>query len=167
MYPTELANSLSTETISVSLDDPRALPLVEGLSAEYEARYGNRFGGTQQEMQRYPAADFRAPSGALLLLQSAGQIVAGGAFRLHDSGAAEFKRIWTHPHFRRRGLAQKVLHALEAQARVLGYDRVYLTTGPRQPEAVGLYLRTGFTPLFDLAADPETIGHLAFSKPLN
>ncbi|PQZ96389.1 GNAT family N-acetyltransferase [Arthrobacter sp. MYb227] len=167
MNPATCSGGLRTETISVSLDDPRALPLLEGLSAEYEARYGNRFGGTQKEMFRYPAADFRAPRGALLLLQSAGQIIAGGAFRLHDSGAAEFKRIWTHPQFRRQGLAQKVLIALEDEARALGYDRIYLTTGPRQPEAVGLYLRTGFTPLFDLAADPDTLGHLPFSKSLN
>jgi hypothetical protein len=43
---------------------------------------------------------------------------------------------------------------------------VYLTTGPRQPEAKHLYLNSGYEPLFDLAADPETIKFLAFSKDL-
>jgi hypothetical protein len=47
-----------------------------------------------------------------------------------------------------------------------GYSRVYLTTGPRQPEAKHLYLNSGYEPLFDLAADPETIKFLAFSKDL-
>ena len=47
-----------------------------------------------------------------------------------------------------------------------GYRRIYLTTGPRQPEAKNLYLATGYTPLFDLDADPEEIKQLAFSKDL-
>ena len=45
-----------------------------------------------------------------------------------------------------------------------GYSRGYLTTGFRQPEAVALYLGHGYTPLFDLAQDPATIGSLPFQK---
>jgi hypothetical protein len=59
-----------------------------------------------------------------------------------------------------------VLAELEAEALRRGYTKLYLTTGPRQPEARNLYLATGYTALFDLAADPEEIKHLAFSKDL-
>ncbi len=162
----------STETRSdpvvlrAALDDPQVVPLLAALSVEYTQRYGDRFGGTEQEMKRYPAAEFAAPTGSLLLLQHTGQTVAGGAFRRYAPDTAEFKRIWTHEGFRRRGLARAVLAALEDEARNLGYARVYLTTGPRQPEAVGLYLRAGYTPGFDLEADPETIGQLSFTKEL-
>ena len=45
-----------------------------------------------------------------------------------------------------------------------GYSSLYLTTGPRQPEAVAFYLATGWTPRFDLAAPPE--GAHPFTKPL-
>lgn len=38
--------------------------------------------------------------------------------------------------------------------------------GPRPPEARGLHLATGYTPLFDTEADPETIGPLPFEKHL-
>jgi len=55
---------------------------------------------------------------------------------------------------------------LEAAAVELGYQRIHLTTGPRQPEARNLYLAAGYTPRFDAAADPETIGPLAFAKEL-
>ncbi|MEG0186260.1 MAG: GNAT family N-acetyltransferase, partial [Stenotrophomonas sp.] len=55
---------------------------------------------------------------------------------------------------------------LEAQAARQGYCRVFLTTGFRQPEAVGLYLSHGYTALYDLHADPETIAHLPFEKRL-
>ncbi|WP_456847294.1 GNAT family N-acetyltransferase, partial [Cellulomonas sp. P5_C6] len=65
---------------------------------------------------------------------------------------------------RRQGLSRRVLAELETRAVAAGYQRLYLTTGPRQPEAAALYLATGFTPLFDTAADPEEIGPLAFEK---
>jgi hypothetical protein len=55
---------------------------------------------------------------------------------------------------------------LEAAALTLGYTRIHLTTGPRQPEARDLYLAAGYTPRFDVTADPETIGPLAFAKEL-
>ncbi|WP_159796239.1 GNAT family N-acetyltransferase [Puerhibacterium puerhi] len=130
----------------------------------------------------------------LLLLEGAGEDgadaghpVAGGAFRhrteaelgdparlsrpgtRRDDGApavptAELKRIWTHSAHRRRGLARIVLTELEQRARERGYRRVYLTTGPRQPEAVRLYLATGYTPLFNPSADPGSIGPHAFEK---
>ena len=55
---------------------------------------------------------------------------------------------------------------LEQTAVDLGYRRIHLTTGPRQPEARNLYLAAGYTPRFDPNADPETIGPLAFAKEL-
>jgi hypothetical protein len=57
-----------------------------------------------------------------------------------------------------------VLQELEQQAIRQGYARVYLTTGFRQPEAVGLYLTNGYRALFDTSADPETIRSLPFEK---
>jgi GNAT superfamily N-acetyltransferase len=51
----------------------------------------------------------------------------------------ELKRIWTDSSLRRQGLARRVLVELEAEARRRGYTRVFLGTGPRQPEATALY----------------------------
>jgi GNAT superfamily N-acetyltransferase len=39
------------------------------------------------------------------------------------------------------------LIALEAEARRLGAIRLVLETGPRQPEAIALYSRAGFSPI--------------------
>jgi GNAT superfamily N-acetyltransferase len=153
-------------TVVVSMDDPRAGPLLDGLTREYSERYGDIFGGASAEMARYPAAEFAAPDGLLLLVIEDGEPVAGGAYRRYDAETAELKRIWTHEAHRRRGLARLVLAELESAAARNGYARLYLTTGPRQPEAKHLYLATGYTPGFDLGADPETVVHLAFTKPL-
>ena len=51
-----------------------------------------------------------------------------------------------------------MLLELEQAAAGLGYRRIHLTTGPRQPEAAALYLAAGYLPAFDLHADPESIG---------
>ncbi|MCY1246786.1 hypothetical protein D9M72_600550 [compost metagenome] len=59
-----------------------------------------------------------------------------------------------------------MLYELEAQAARQGYSRSYLTTGFRQPEAVGLYLANGYTALFDVDADLEVYKTLPFEKDI-
>ncbi|GAA1013289.1 MULTISPECIES: GNAT family N-acetyltransferase [Streptomyces] len=150
--------------VEVPVSDPRVKPLLRELADEYSTRYGE---DAHAEMTRYPDEEFTAPhGGVLLLLLEHGEPVAGGAFRRYDETTAELKRIWTHSAHRRRGLARRVIAELEREARARGYRRIHLTTGPRQPEARGLYLATGYTPLFDTKADPETIGPLPFEKHL-
>jgi GNAT superfamily N-acetyltransferase len=154
--------------LNLPMSDPRVRPLLDELAHEYDSRYGTLFGqgAAAEELNRYPAEEFAGPGGALLIVRENGQSVAGGAFRRYGPDTAEFKRIWTHSAHRRRGLARFVLAELEALAGHRGYRKVYLTTGPRQPEAKHLYLNAGYAAQFDLAADPETIGPLAFTKDL-
>ncbi|MFB7662977.1 GNAT family N-acetyltransferase [Kitasatospora sp. NPDC056138] len=154
--------TLLTEVRRVGLDDPLTEPLVRELTEEYVSRYGP---SAHEEMARYPAAAFAPPDGLLLLLLADGQPVAGGAYRRHDARTAELKRMWTHSGHRRRGLARRVLAELESAAAQAGYRRIHLTTGPLQPEARSLYLAAGYTPLFDVAADP--VGPLPFEKHLH
>ena len=113
-------------------------------------------------MLRRPV-EFGPPGGGVVLLLEDGEPVAGGAFRRLDDGTAELKRIWTHSAYRRRGLARRVLAELEREIHTRGYARIYLTTGPRQPEAKALYLAT-YTPLYDPDLDPEVIGPHPFEK---
>ncbi len=180
--------SPALEVRDVRLSDPLVEPLLAGLSVEYRSRYHDLLTEEQHraEMAHYAAEEFAPPVGSLVLLLEDGEPVAGGAFRrrlepelgeaarlaradARDADGvpviptAELKRIWTHEAHRRRGLARSVLAELEARARALGYSRLYLTTGPRQPEAAGLYRATGYTALSAAAAgepadptDPQT-----------
>ncbi|MFS0696964.1 GNAT family N-acetyltransferase [Streptomyces nitrosporeus] len=149
--------------VHVPVSDPRVAPLLRELGHEYSTRYGS---DARTELARYPDEEFTAPhGGVLLLLLLGGEPVAGGAFRRYDAKTAELKRIWTHSAHRRRGLARRVVAELEHEAGTRGYRRIYLTTGPRQPEALGLYLATGYTPLFAPQAAPEA-GPLPFEKHL-
>jgi GNAT superfamily N-acetyltransferase len=149
--------------------DPKAKPLIDDLIFEYDSRYGDFFEreGAVVELNRYPPSDFAPPHGNFVLLIRDGETIGGGAFKRYDESTAEFKRIWTRRDLRRQGLARKVVIELEAQAARQGYERVYLTTGCRQPEAVALYLGYGYTPQFDVNGDLEEIKKLPFIKQLN
>lgn len=172
--PDRWAGPAAAEFRRVTIDDPLVEPLLRELTHEYVSRYGPE---AHQEMTRYPRDAFAEPHGVLLLLLEDGEPVAGGGYKRYDERTAELKRMWTHSAHRRRGLARRVLAELERTAAAAGYARIYLTTGPRQPEAKGLYLASGYTPLFDVAADPPSlpadgqqgptpIGPLPFEKHL-
>ncbi len=164
---------VSTETPNIlytSPTDPLAAALVAELSREYDERYGLNDGiPSSIELSRYPARRFQPiDGGTFLLLVENGSAVAGGAFmRAENAGAVEIKRVWTHSAHRRRGLARQVMAELEAEAARRGIRSIVLTTGPRQPEAVALYLTLGYEPQFDLDADRESIGYLEFRKQLD
>ncbi|WP_213813676.1 GNAT family N-acetyltransferase [Glaciihabitans sp. dw_435] len=145
--------------------DALARPVLEDLEREYDSRYGNLFGEPASvEINRYPNEAFTAPRGTFLLLLRDNVAIAGGAFMTIDDTTVEFKRMWTHADFRGQGLAKLVLAELEAEAARRGYSKVVLSTGPRQPEAVRLYLATGYTPLFEVGGDPEKIVIHYFEK---
>lgn len=152
--------------ITTSPLDPRAEPLVEDLIREYDTRYGTLFseGGAREELFRYPPTAFAPPNGLFLILQRDGVTIGGGAFMRYDATTAEFKRIWIRGDLRRQGLARKIVLALEDHAASQGFSRVYLTTGFRQPEAMGLYLGLEYRPLFDVEQDLELYGTLPFEK---
>ena len=65
-----------------------------------------------------------------------------------------------------------ILQELERRALRAGYQRLWLTTGFRQPEAVKLYLGHGYLPQFDITRDPEeysqppTMADCALAKSL-
>ena len=161
-------NDMSDTFLYTSPLDLCAKPLIDELIYEYDSRYGNYFNaeGAAAELNRYPPEAFAPPQGNFLLLIRDGETIGGGAFKNYDDRTAEFKRIWTRSDLRRQGLARKVLVELEAQAARQGYSRIYLTTGFRQPEAVGLYLNYGYTALFDTSADPEIYKSLPFEKDI-
>jgi GNAT superfamily N-acetyltransferase len=123
----------------VRLGDKEVEPLLAGLTAEYDTRYGENI-----EMTRASAEEFDPPGGLFVVLMDESATAAGGGFRRHDTHTCEVKRMWTSPQHRRRGLATRVLRALEDGAREVGYDRVILESGPQQPEAEAMYAQRGY-----------------------
>jgi ribosomal protein S18 acetylase RimI-like enzyme len=140
------------------MNDPLVAPVLAGLEAEYFQRYGENV-----EMSRAEAGEFDPPAGAFVVLLDGDITAAGGGYRQHADGVCEVKRMWTHPDYRRQGLAERVLDALEGSATAAGYARLILETGPRQPEATALYERRGYARIPYYGHYPEA---LAFATVL-
>ena len=92
------------------------------------------------------AADHLAPPFGVFLVGWLGEEpIACGGVRRHDDTTGEVKRMYVAPEHRGRGYSRTVLRALEDRARGLGYTRVVLETGTKQPEAIALYESEGYT----------------------
>lgn len=73
-----------------------------------------------------------------------GEPIACGAIRAQDDQTMEVKRMFVQPQHRGKGYAGLVLAELEQWASELGYPRTVLETGKKQPEAIALYLKSGY-----------------------
>lgn len=71
--------------------------------------------------------------------------VGCGAIKEQAADAMEVKRMYVLPETRKSGIASQVLRELEKWAAELGYPKCVLETGKRQPEAIALYTKCGYT----------------------
>jgi GNAT superfamily N-acetyltransferase len=126
---------------AVPYDDPLARDLVGRVQQEYVDRYGG------PDEAAVDPAEFVPPAGLFLVAEVGGEPAGCGAWRRHGDLEVEVKRVYVVPAFRRLGLAQLVVAALEDSARAAGYRSVVLNSGDRQPEALALYEALGYTPV--------------------
>ncbi|AQS69151.1 GNAT family N-acetyltransferase [Streptomyces pactum] len=133
----------------VPFDHPDAVKLNDEVQAEYDVRYGD--GGDATHLD---PADFTPPNGLYLIAYDENDVpVASGGWRSQETndegyldGDAELKRMFVIEQVRGRGLARRILAALEEDARAAGRTRMVLETGTKQPEAVALYTSSGYEP---------------------
>jgi len=117
--------------------DPDAVALRAAQRVDIEARYGT----PDSEPGPAPTA---ADITAFFLLRDGDEAVACGGLRAIDATSGEVKRMFVPTEHRGRGFSRIVLNGLEKHARSLGWSRLLLETGDRQPEAVGLYESAGY-----------------------
>lgn len=132
----------------VPYDHPDAVRLTELVQQEYARRYGS-------EGDRTPLAPemFAPPNGVFFVAYEDGRPLATGGWRGqyangegYADGDAEIKRMFVIEEARGRGLARRILAALEDDARAAGRTRMVLETGTEQPEAIALYTSSGYAP---------------------
>lgn len=68
-----------------------------------------------------------------------------GAFKKYDEEKAEIKRMFVLPEYRGHGIGLNILKELELWASELNYAACILETGRKQPEAIRLYQKAGYT----------------------
>jgi GNAT superfamily N-acetyltransferase len=133
--------------VRLPITHPDAMLLVEAVQEEYVARYGGR------DESPIDPADFEDPLGQFFVGYLDGTPVATGAWRRSSVRAlgaevtAEIKRMYVIPAAQRRGLARRMLAHLEATAAAEGIGALVLETGMKQPEAIELYLSSGYEPI--------------------
>lgn len=135
------------QLIPVLIDHPHAVSLTEQVQRLYVERYGS-----PDEAPIDPSC-FAPPSGAFFVGYLEDEPVAMGAWRRTDveldgvAQVAEIKRMYVAPQVQRRGLARRLLAHLEDSAREAGFEAVVLETGTKQPEAIALYVASGYLPI--------------------
>jgi GNAT superfamily N-acetyltransferase len=153
-----MSGTTSMEICRLSFTHPDATALVQEVQAEYTMRYGG-----PDETPLDPTV-FDPPQGAFFVGYLEDHPVAMGGWRFRADVAAfdrtavtEIKRMYVSPRTRRSGLARQVLAHLETTACDAGSAVMVLETGIEQPEAIALYLSSGYSPV-------EGFGHYKWSS---
>jgi putative acetyltransferase len=68
-----------------------------------------------------------------------------GAFKEYDSKTVEIKRMFVMPEYRGKGIGLIILKELEFWAMELNYSGCILETGKKQPDAIRLYQKAGYS----------------------
>ena len=84
------------------------------------------------------------PAGLFLIARLDGRAVGCGALKMKGPGLGEIKRMWVAPDARGLGIAQRLLEAIERNARQMGLDTLQLDTNRALREAHALYARNGY-----------------------
>jgi GNAT superfamily N-acetyltransferase len=133
---------------------------MEQAEAELIVRYGRLDNGERG----LTVAMFEPPAGAFLVARAgaAGPPLGGVGVRAISRGIGEVRRLWLDPGWRRRGIGQRLMAAMEDASRDIGLRTLCLTTGEHQPEAVALYASAGWR---QVALDKAAVGY-RFTKKL-
>ncbi len=142
------------------LDTPDAAELVSALLSELYERYG------EEDADAPETSDLAPPDGIFLVARLDGHAVGCGGLRRIHATEAELKRMYVVPDARRLGIGARVLSALESEARRLGYERLRLETGVRQPEAIALYERAGYCRIDNFAPYVDAPLSVCYAKDL-
>lgn len=126
--------------------EPPARTLIEAMVAELKDLYGITEGRLGVPLD---PAELGPPGGVYLVGWAGRETVGGGGLRTIGPALGEIKRMYVAPSWRGRGVARRLLGALEDAARSLGHERVRLDTGPLQPEARHLYQTAGYVSIPD------------------
>lgn len=141
--------------------DPRGAALREAMDVELSPRYA----ALRRSSPRPAPPNAEDVAVVALALVDGVPAATGSLRRLPDRW--EVKRLVVDAAHRRLGLASRVLARLENAARDRGATELFLQTGNRQPEAIALYRREGWSRIDVFAPYDPTDGiSVCFRKEL-
>ncbi|MHA4844397.1 GNAT family N-acetyltransferase [Flavitalea antarctica] len=102
----------------------------------------------------------------VIVAYDAGVPVACGAIKEYSSREMEVKRMFTAPEHRGKGAALQILTELECWASEMSYTSCILETGNKQPEAIALYHRAGYSIIPNYGQYTGVENSICFEKKL-
>lgn len=92
------------------------------------------------------------------------EVVGCGAFKKHNEGKAEIKRMFVVQMYRSKGIGYIILKELETWAKETGFDTCILETGKKQPDAIRLYRKAGYETISNFPPYEEDQNSVCMSK---
>ena len=92
--------------------------------------------------------------------------VGCGCFKPYSANAVEIKRMYVKTENRGKGISKQILTELENWALELGFTHSILETGPKQPEAIGLYIKSGYSRIENFGQYAAMPNSICFSKTI-
>ena len=132
------------------------MALARELFAEYASwlKVDLCFQGFDEELRTLPGA-YAPPRGRLLLAGFGADAFACIALRpLAQPAVGEIKRLYVQPAQRGEGWGRRLVAAVLAEARAIGYEELKLDTLDWMTAARALYEETGFLPCAPYYANP-------------
>jgi DNA-binding MarR family transcriptional regulator len=132
----------------------------------YYGELAERFEGGFDETTGIPATPeaLEPPVGCFLVAWLDGTPIGCGALKTLEPGIGYIKRMWIARLVRGLGLSRRLLGALEAEARGLGFHTVRLETNKALSEAQNLYRTSGYREVAPFNDEPYA--HHWFEKSL-
>lgn len=124
--------------IKTNSDSSDFRSLVVALDADLQARYGEQ----QSFFSQFNKLDHIHH---VIVAYENNQPIGCGAFKEFELGVAEIKRMYVKPELRGKGIAAEILSTLEQWAKEEGFKSCILETAIKQPEAIRLYEKCGYT----------------------
>jgi GNAT superfamily N-acetyltransferase len=122
-------------------DSAASVRLQNAFFADIATRYP---GWNPASSQPVDPSELAPPRGVWIVAYLDVRAVGCGGLQALDDETAEIRRIYLDKGARGRGIGRALLGELETHARKAGYERVRLTTGDGQPEALKLFRASGY-----------------------
>ena len=111
--------------------------LISKLDKELFNRYG-------QIQNSYKNLNIIETTATVIIVKVDNKPVGCGCYKKYNEDTVEIKRMYIDTNFRGQGLSKIILRELENLAKESGYKNTILETGNKQPEAIGLYKKSGY-----------------------